>query len=186
LTFDLGEKLAPKMHRHGRQASAEHADHVILERVGGFLGKVAMMVIRGGKFIYHLGEYYFSLVCKQCLVVEYLVSWDNATSGHLRECTMAGKNEFALAVILEGLAPGGVGVHVVEDHDVVVAKDGDEGEMAIWSVYIVSFKLMTRMRMSCAIMCVVGVGLLTGTVMLGRLASLVVPGASMGQVDWTP
>jgi hypothetical protein len=34
-----------------------------------------------------------------------------------------------LAVILEGFAPGGVGVHVVEDHDVVVAKAGDEEEM---------------------------------------------------------
>ncbi len=53
--------------------------------------------------------------------------WDDAALGHLRECTTAGKNEFALAVILEGLAPGGVGVHVVEDHDVVVAEAGDEG-----------------------------------------------------------
>ncbi len=50
--------------------------------------------------------------------------------GHLRECTMAGKNELALAVILECLAPGGVGVHMVEDHDVAVAEAGDEGEIA--------------------------------------------------------
>ncbi len=41
-----------------------------------------------------------------------------------------GKNEFALAVILEGLAPVGVGVYVVEDHDVAVAKAGDKGETA--------------------------------------------------------
>ncbi len=50
--------------------------------------------------------------------------------GHLRECATAGKSEFALAVVLEGLAPGGVGVHVVEDHDVVVAKARDERETA--------------------------------------------------------
>ncbi len=43
---------------------------------------------------------------------------------------MGGENEFALAVILEGFARGGVGVHVVEDHDVAVAEAGDEGEMA--------------------------------------------------------
>ena len=55
---------------------------------------------------------------------------DDAAMGHLRKCTTAGKNEFALTVILEGLAPGGVGVHVVEDHDVAVAKAGDKGEMA--------------------------------------------------------
>ncbi len=40
--FNLGEKLAPKMHRHGEQASAEHADHVVLERLDGLLGKVAI------------------------------------------------------------------------------------------------------------------------------------------------
>ncbi len=54
--------------------------------------------------------------------------WDDAALGYLRECTMAGKNEFTLAVILEGLAPGGVGVHVVEDHDVAVAEARDEGK----------------------------------------------------------
>jgi hypothetical protein len=58
------------------------------------------------------------------------VSWDDATSSHLHECATAGKNEFALAVILEGLAPGGVGVHMVEDHDVAVTKAIDEGETA--------------------------------------------------------
>ncbi len=43
---------------------------------------------------------------------------------------MAGENEFALAVFLECLAPGGIGVHVVEDHDVAVAEAGDKGETA--------------------------------------------------------
>ncbi len=70
------------------------------------------------------------LVCKRCLVVKYLVLWDNAALDHLHECATAGENEFALAVILEGLVPGGVGVHVVEDHDVAVAKAGDKGEVA--------------------------------------------------------
>ncbi len=41
LTFNLGEKLAPKMQRHGGRASAEHADHVVLEHLDGLLGKVA-------------------------------------------------------------------------------------------------------------------------------------------------
>ncbi len=56
--------------------------------------------------------------------------WDDAALGHLCKCMTAGKNEFALAVILEGLAPGGVGVHVVEDHDVAVAEAGDKRETA--------------------------------------------------------
>jgi hypothetical protein len=56
--------------------------------------------------------------------------WDNAASGDSRKSTTAGKNEFALAVILEGLALGGVGIHVVEDYDVAVAKAGDKGETA--------------------------------------------------------
>ncbi len=86
-------------------------------------------MIGGDKFICHLlGEFNFGFVCKQCLVVEYLVPWDNATLGHSCECTTAGKNEFALTVNLECLAPGGVGVHMVEDHDVLVAKAGDKRE----------------------------------------------------------
>ncbi len=46
------------------------------------------------------------------------------------QCMTAGKTEFTLAVILGCLAPGGVGVHMVEDHDVAVAKAEDKGEMA--------------------------------------------------------
>ncbi len=118
------------MHRHGGQASTEYADHVVLECLDGLLGKVAMMVIRTDEFVYHLGEFNLNLVCKQCLVVKYLVPWDNAALGHSRECATAGKNEFALAVVLEGLTPGGVGVHVVEDHDAAVAKARDKKEMA--------------------------------------------------------
>jgi hypothetical protein len=128
LMLNLGEKLTPKMHRHGGQASVEHADHVVLECLDGLFGKVATIVIGGDEFVCHLDEFNFGLVCKQCLVVEYLVSWDDAMVGHSSKCMAAGKNELALAVIFEGLAPGGVGVQVVEDHDVVVAKAGDKGE----------------------------------------------------------
>jgi hypothetical protein len=58
------------------------------------------------------------------------VLWDDVPSGHSCKCAMVGKNEFALAVVLEGLAPGEVGVNVVEDYDVAVAKAGDKREMA--------------------------------------------------------
>jgi hypothetical protein len=150
LMFDLGEMLAPKMHRHGGRASAEYTDHVVVECLDGLLGKVASMVIGGDKFICHLGEFNLGLVCKQCLVVEYMVPWDDAALGHLGECVTAGKNEFALAVVLEGLAPGEVGVHVVEDHDVAVAKAGDACLVHVHCV----LQLMTQMRTSCATMCV--------------------------------
>ncbi len=100
MIFDLGEKLAPKMHWYGGQASTEYADHVVLERLDGLLGMVAEMVVGGGEFVCHLGEFNFDFVCKQCLVVEYLVSWDNAASSHSCKYMTAGKNEFALAFIL--------------------------------------------------------------------------------------
>ncbi len=103
---------------------------MVLERLDGLLGKVATMVIGGDKFVCHLGEFDLGLVRERCLVVKYLVPWDDAASGHSRKCATAGKNEFALAVVLECLALGGVGVHVVEDHDVAVAKAGDERETA--------------------------------------------------------
>ncbi len=128
MTFDLGEKLAPKMHQQGGRASAEYADNVVLERLDGLFWQGCGNGQGGDEFVCHLGEFNFGFVCKQCLVVKYLVSWDDAASGHTRKCTMAGKKEFALAVILESLASGGVGVHVVEDRDVAVAKNGDKGE----------------------------------------------------------
>ncbi len=62
MTFDLGEKLAPKMHKNGGQASTEYADHVFLERLDGLLGKVATMVIGEDKFVCHLGEFNLGLV----------------------------------------------------------------------------------------------------------------------------
>ncbi len=61
--------------------------------------------------------------------------WDDAASGHLRKCATAGENEFALAVVLEGLAPGGVGVHVVEDQDVAVAKAGVKSAVILGDPY---------------------------------------------------
>ncbi len=103
---------------------------MVLECLDGLLGKVRTMVVGGNKFVCHLGEFSFGFVCKQCLVVEYLVLWVDATSSHLRKCATAGKNEFALAVILECLTQGGDGVHMVEDHDVAVAKAGDTRETA--------------------------------------------------------
>ncbi len=62
LMFNLGEKLASKMHRHGGQASAEYADHVVLERLDSLLGKVAAMVVGGDKFVCHLGKFNFGFV----------------------------------------------------------------------------------------------------------------------------
>ncbi len=50
------------MHRHGGQASAEHADYVVLERLDGLLGQIAPMVIGGDKFVCHLGEFDFDFV----------------------------------------------------------------------------------------------------------------------------
>ncbi len=54
LAFNLGEKLAPKMHRHGGQAFAD-ADHVVLEHLDVLLDKVAAMVVREDKSGCHLG-----------------------------------------------------------------------------------------------------------------------------------
>jgi hypothetical protein len=82
-----------------------------------FLARLRRWSSGGDEFVCHLGEFDFGFVCKRCLVVKYLVSWDNAALGHLRKCMTAGENEFALAVILESLASGEVGVHVVEDHN---------------------------------------------------------------------
>ncbi len=87
-----GGEAGTKMHRHGGRASAEYADHVVLERLDGLLDKVAAMVVGGEKFVYHLGEFDFGFVCKQCLVFEYLVPWDDAASGHSRKCATSGKN----------------------------------------------------------------------------------------------
>ncbi len=66
MTFNLGEKLAPKMHRHSGRASAEYSDHVVLEHLDGLLGEVVTMAIGGDKFVCHLGEFNLGLVREQC------------------------------------------------------------------------------------------------------------------------
>jgi hypothetical protein len=186
LTFDLGEKLAPKMHRHVGQASAEYTAHVVLECLDGLLGKVATMVIGGDEFVCHLGEFNLGLVRERCLVIKYFVPLDNAMLGHSRKCAMEGKNEFVIAVVLEGLAPGGVGVHVVEDHDVAVAKAGDERETACMvSVHCVLQIDDPDEDVMCNNVCSWH-GVVDRHYMLRGFASLVALGASTGQVDWMP
>jgi hypothetical protein len=95
-----------------------------------FLARLWQWLLGGMSSYVILVSSIFGFVCKRCLVVEYLVSWDNTASSHLCKCATAGKNEFALAVVLECLVLGGVGVQVVEDHDVVVSEAGDKGETA--------------------------------------------------------
>ncbi len=114
------------------------------------------------------------------------MSWDDAALGHLRKCVMAGKNEFALAVILEGLAPGGVGVQVVVDDVVAVAEAGDKGETA------------RLVHVHCAlqiddpdedVMCINVCswrGVADRYCVPGGFTLLVVPGALMGQVEQKP
>jgi hypothetical protein len=166
--------------------SAEYADHVVLHRLDGLLGKVAAMVLGGDGFVCHLGEFNFGFVCKQCLVVKYLVPWDDAALGHLRTSATAGKNEFAFTVILECLALGGDGVYVVEDHDVVVAKAGDKREMPCLVLVQCVLQIDDLDEdVVCDNVCSWW-GLLTSAIMLGGFALLVATGASMGQVDWTP
>jgi hypothetical protein len=52
------------MHRHDGRASTEYADHVVLGHLDGILSEIAMVVIRGDKFVCHLGELNFGFVRK--------------------------------------------------------------------------------------------------------------------------
>ena len=47
LSFDLWEKLTPKVDWHGWGASAEDSDKMVLEGLDGFFGHVASVFVRG-------------------------------------------------------------------------------------------------------------------------------------------
>ena len=47
LSFDLWEKLTPKVDWHGRGATAEDLNKMILEGLDGFFGHVASVFFRG-------------------------------------------------------------------------------------------------------------------------------------------
>ena len=49
------------------------------------------------------------------------MSQDDSVTCHLWKRSMVREDEFALAVVFEGLTPGGICVNMVEDHDVAVA-----------------------------------------------------------------
>jgi hypothetical protein len=52
------------MHRHGRQATAEYADHVFLECLDGLLARLRRWSSGGDEFVCHLGEFDLGLVRK--------------------------------------------------------------------------------------------------------------------------
>ncbi len=54
LPFCLWEKLAPEVQRESRGTATEDTDKVMLECLDGFFSHVALMVVRGNKFICHV------------------------------------------------------------------------------------------------------------------------------------
>jgi hypothetical protein len=63
LPFYLREKLAPKVHRKSGGTATENTNKVALECLDGFFGHVVLMVVRGNKFICHIGDADGLLVC---------------------------------------------------------------------------------------------------------------------------
>ncbi len=86
MTFNLGEKLAPKMHWHGGQASTEYTDQVVLEHLDGLLGKVAAVVVGGDEFVCHLGEFNFGLYTHNAWLSSI---WCHETMPHQAICVSA-------------------------------------------------------------------------------------------------
>ena len=59
------------------------------------------------------------------LIVQYLMFGDNTCFLHAFQGSCLRKNKFAAGVVFEGLHPCRVAVHVVENHDIPVAKAQD-------------------------------------------------------------
>ncbi len=55
LLFYLWEKLAPEVQRESRGTATEDTNKVVLECLDGFFSHVALVVVRGNKFICHIG-----------------------------------------------------------------------------------------------------------------------------------
>ncbi len=64
LPLYLWEKLAPEVHRECGGTATENTNKVVLECLDGFFGHVALMVVRGNKFIRHIGIAKGLLVCR--------------------------------------------------------------------------------------------------------------------------
>jgi hypothetical protein len=63
LLFYLREKLAPEVHRESGGTATEDTDKVVLESLDGVFDHVALMVIRGNKFICHIGVLDDLIIC---------------------------------------------------------------------------------------------------------------------------
>jgi hypothetical protein len=55
LSFYLQEKLAPEVHRENGGTATEDTNKGVLECLDGFFGYVLTMVVRGNKFVCHIG-----------------------------------------------------------------------------------------------------------------------------------
>jgi hypothetical protein len=62
LPFYLREKLAPEVHRESGGTATEDTNKAVLECLDG-LGHVVSIVIRGNKFVCHIGVANDLLVC---------------------------------------------------------------------------------------------------------------------------
>jgi hypothetical protein len=62
--FYLWEKLAPEVNRESRGTATEDANEVVLECLDGFFSHVVLMVVRGNKFVCHVGVANCLLVCR--------------------------------------------------------------------------------------------------------------------------
>ena len=105
MPFHLREKLAPEVEGKSGGPSTEDADKVILESLDGLFSHVTTMVIRENKFECHARCANGFLVCRQFLIVQYLMFGDNACFSHAFQSSCSCKNKFAAGVVLEGFYP---------------------------------------------------------------------------------
>ena len=124
MLFNLGQELAPEKHGHGGGTATKDAYHMIFDGLDGLLGHVLVVIVGGNELIRHCSEFNLSL----SLIVKNLMPWCNAALGHSCEGTPTGKDKFAFAVVSETFNPRGIRVNMVENHDIPVAKAGDDWE----------------------------------------------------------
>ena len=101
---------------------AEDANEVILESLDGLSSHVVPMVIGGNKLECLAQCANGFLVCRQYLIVQYLMSGDNSCFAHGFQGSCPCQNKFVSGFVLEGLHPCRIDVDIVENHDIPVAE----------------------------------------------------------------
>ena len=126
----MGEKAIPKVQRKIRVTAGDASNQVVLEGLNGALSRFCLMQVGGYKMKCDSLAAHIILEASWTFIVKNLELGAKAPIGELRMEDGVGSDELCFTSRFYRLGDDCVAVMVVEDHEVLAAATGCDGEAA--------------------------------------------------------